>query len=286
MKKLIRKTGELHFIDADRENRCSIYLCIDYTALDQVSFIYCNAVDARRAKKSIRLEAAMPMAVFPNHPCFSRTNLWNIKEDGRDQILMNLLAGKNSMFPAHTSWERIRIVYLKRDRTYGCAWWQVPWDNYQLPDYTHLRGTRDWRRLDNDPDDAWPVSCSLDLNMAIDMTPLNTPGLLVYDDASRNKARRVARLSLFAPQYLPYTSNHYTGFKEIWSLAEYDMKKIRKILKKRSNFTRKGGSKWLDGLSGLKIYMDDPAVLNGLEIPDYSHLPCYNPFPGAQVPLM
>lgn len=95
VKKLVRRTGELYFVDADRENRCSIYVCIDYTALDWLSFIFCDAVDARRARKSIRLEACKPMAVYPNHRYFWRTKYWNINEDGYDEILMRLLAKKN-----------------------------------------------------------------------------------------------------------------------------------------------------------------------------------------------
>lgn len=85
--------------------------------------------------------------------------------------------------------------------------------------------------MDNDPDEAFPVFCNWNLNMAIYMTPFDTSGLLVYDDAIRDKAKRVAKISIFRPEYLPYSSNYYVGFKEIWTLAEEDKKKIRKSLK-------------------------------------------------------
>lgn len=286
MKKFVRRTGELYFVDADRENRCSIYVCIDYTALDWLSFIFCDAVDARCARKSIRLEACKPMAVFPNHRYFWRTKFWNINEDGYDKILMRLLASKNSMHQVHSNWERIRILYLKHDFFHASdKWWKCRYHKYDMPDYTNLWGITDWRLLDNDPDDAFLVFCNWDLNMAIYMTSNETPGLLVFDDADRDKAKRVAKISIFKPEYLPYTSNYYAGFKEIWTLGEEDKKKIGKSLKVRCNFVRKGGNKWLTALSKLTPYMDDPVDIKDLQIPDYSLLPNVNPFPGARVKL-
>lgn len=295
MKKLIRSTGELYFVDADRENRCSIYVCIDYTALDWLSFIFCDAADGRRARKSIRLEACKPMAVFPNHRYFWRTKYWNINEDGYDKILMRLLTSKNSMFPAHTNWERIRILYLKHDKYHGEHWWQSRYHVYEMPDYTDIWGITDWRLMDNDPDDSFPVFCNRELNMAIYITPRDIPGLLVYDNENRDKAKQVAKISLLKPEYLPYTSNYFAGFKEIWTLNQQEKKKIGKSLKVRCNFVKKGGNKWLTGLSGLLPYKDELAEffpkmagissISNFPIPDYSLLPNINPFPGTQVML-
>lgn len=220
------------------------------------------------------------MAARPTHPLFKKTRYWEINKDGSDRILIDLLSRKNSLFPAHTNWERMRILYLKHDRTHGEKWWLTHYHKYTLPDYTNIYGVCNWDYMDNDPDWAMPVNRNNDANLAIWASSVDGFGLLVYDDCDRFKAKRVAKISIFKPEYLPYTPNDYTCMKSLWRVDGSQKAQLVEILKKPwdssdsqyANWDRALG--WID-MNGAICACDE----NGKPITSINNLPRDMPMP-------
>lgn len=277
MEKLVRSHGELYLVDKDPNNRISIYAYIDYKSMDWISFIFCDSINPYRARKSIRLEYGRPVAVTPTHPIFSKTKHWDINTDGSDKILIDFLKSRNSTFPTHTNWERIRMLYIKHDMYHkGELWWKSKFYACDMPDYSNIWGMCNWTYLDNDPDNAHPVGYDEESNISIWSTDIGGLGLFVFDNSIRAKAKHAAKISIFAPEYMDYKPNDYECMKSKWVLPDGIKRKVIQILKRKSGM---GGSNWEQAIASIDMAGCVCAYENGKQITSFYNIPDDLPMP-------
>lgn len=218
---------------------------------------------------------------YKTNPSFiQKDKTLEYKRSGYDKVLIDFLSRKNSQFPTHSNWERMRILYLKHDRTHGEKWWESRYHNYEIPDYTNIYGTCNWDYMDNDPDWAMPVDRQNGANLGIWASSHDGFGLLVYDDCDRFKAKRVAKLSIYAPEYMPYIPNDYACMKTLWRLNAAKKKNLMEILKKPYDLSMADYTNWNKTLHWIDMDRGITACdANGKVISSFHDLPDDLPIP-------
>ena len=151
----------------------------------------------------------------------------------------------------------------------------------EIPDYSHLWGISSWEYLDFDPDDPSWVEINKQYNMSIYTSshyydilhPDDTEesGILVFNDCERYRAKKVAKISIFEPVYLPHHSHTYACAKTEWRLTPDEKKILIKLLRMRHR-TNKRIINWQFALDVFKregIIKYDIKTNNFLEINDF-----------------
>ncbi len=163
-----------------------------------------------------------------------------------------------------------------------------------IPDYAHLWGIADLAYGDTDPDGASWIEINHAHNMSIYSSAVHynvlepdeeeESGFLVFDDAERYRAKKVAKISVFEPVYLFHHPNSYACAKEEWRLNDEEKKVMIKLLKMRHR-NNKGKTNWQYLLDNLKRdgfivydqttgkYEENENFPTDLPMPDYMLLP-------------
>lgn len=287
-----RRWYSMYWIETDHEYRCSLYVVYDRGNFGAWSYVFCNTSSYKNASKSIRLTLSMPCAIIPNVKCVGKARFWNIDDDGYGKILLNVLQRKNSKFANRTNWERTWFIMHKHGYA---SWLELPQIVPEtIPDYEHIWGICDWDYGDTDPDGASLIVVDRKNNISIYSSSMHynilqpdeeeESGLLVFDDFIRYRAKKVAKISIYTPEYLLWHPNSYACQKSVWRLNENEKKILINLLKKR-NRNDKRKTNWEDLLYSLKRdgfmkydraskkYEIDENFISDLPMPDYMLLP-------------